>query len=236
MLGTRHNFQYCLNSKTGYQFDERWVSYHDAEERPAKRQRDQRLSSCTPYFCYGRFSCLFFYLSSARCVPSTPYQLLLALAPPSLVSTLRILSIPSATQILRLVPSDGSLYVTQFESQRLYGGEAWSEQHRRLRSGASGASKSEVQPQTPHRGLIIRFYQACVEGRCPEQETQLFHLRKCLQIKHSLRLSVAHKHHWLHMITDRPDEPSDVKQRKDKINKILTQTWLESWTKLDLDE
>jgi hypothetical protein len=38
------------------------------------------------------------------------------------------------------------------------------------------------------------------------------------------------------MITGRPAEPSDVKQREDKIKKILMQTWLENWTRLDLDE
>ncbi|KAG9682097.1 hypothetical protein KCU95_g14047, partial [Aureobasidium melanogenum] len=78
--------------------------------------------------------------------------------------------------------------------------------------------------------------QACLEGRCPEPDTHLFHLPKCLKVKHPLRLSVAHKHHGHQMITGWPTEPSDVNQRNAEINNILMETWMENTTKRDLDE
>jgi hypothetical protein len=78
--------------------------------------------------------------------------------------------------------------------------------------------------------------QACINGKCPEPETHLFHLPKCLKVKHPLRLSVAHKHHSKQMIAGWPEEPSDVKQRQEEINNILMETWFENWSKLDLDE
>ena len=77
---------------------------------------------------------------------------------------------------------------------------------------------------------------ACIGGDCQEPETHLFHLPKALRVKHPLRLSVAHKHHGRQMLSGWPEEPSDVSQRVDEENNILMETWLENWTKLDLDK
>ncbi|THY94189.1 hypothetical protein D6C92_05000 [Aureobasidium pullulans] len=77
---------------------------------------------------------------------------------------------------------------------------------------------------------------ACAKGDCKEPDLHFFHLPKALKIKHPLRLSIGHKHHGLQMLTGWPEEPSDINQRNDKINNIRIETWLENWTKLDLDE
>ncbi|THW49840.1 hypothetical protein D6C90_07080 [Aureobasidium pullulans] len=77
---------------------------------------------------------------------------------------------------------------------------------------------------------------ACIGGDCQEPETHMFHLPKALTVKYPLRLSVAHKHHGRQMLSGWPEEPSDVSQRVDEENNILMETWLENWTKLDLDK
>jgi len=77
---------------------------------------------------------------------------------------------------------------------------------------------------------------ACIGGDCQEPGTHLFHLPKALRVKYPLRLSVAHKHHGRQMLSGWPKEPSDVSQRVDEENNILMETWLENWTKLDLDK